>query len=311
MIGVVADGQLCKPRGLTGKGQGCMVGQDEQTERERIFDELFRHHRNHISLLVRRVVRPHEVKDVEQEVFLALWGSIRSLPQEIPARGSWIRELARRVAFGWLRKEIKNQGGKPDPVGCGAVRPVLLQMDEAGIEAESVLAKSFEHPGLESTLIIQEQDRWRRKVFKRALDDLSPELRAAYIEVRVNGSGSVEAASKLGIGRNTLLSRIRDANDRISKSLSVAALDGVVFDSTGKRIGARVRLEAAGTSSSICEAEANKRDPVRFEGLQPGEYIIRAEAAGYGGFRRPLTLSAGLTEVHMTLQPDKSDVAPE
>lgn len=287
------------------------MDQDGQTEREQIFEELLRHHRGQISALVRRVVRPHEVKDVEQEVFLALWGSVPKAPQESSARSGWIHELVRRVSFAWLRKEIKGLGGKPSPVGGGAARPLWLGMDDSGVEAEAALANSSEHPDLESTLIERDQQQWRRTAFRLALNDLAPELKAAYVEVKLNGLGSVEAASKLGIGRNTLLSRIRDASDKIDKCLSVAAVEAFVSDSTGKRVSARVRLEAVNGVKSICEADANKRDPVRFEGLQPGEYVIRAAAAGHLAFQEIISLRAGRNEVHMTLQHETSSAGPE
>jgi len=97
------------------------VDQDGQPEREQIFEELLRHHRGQISALVRRVVRLNEVKDVEQEVFLAQWGSVPKAPQETSARSGWIHELVRRVSFAWVRKEIKGLSGKPSPVGGGAL----------------------------------------------------------------------------------------------------------------------------------------------------------------------------------------------
>jgi len=288
-----------------------MVGEDGQTERDKIFQEMLRNHRGQISALVRRVVRPHEVKDVEQEVFLALWGSTPNAPQDPPARFSWIRELVRRVSLGWVRKEIKDQGGRPDPVGCGAVRPVLLGMDESGVEAEAVLARSSEHLDLESTLISEQQERWRRATLRRALNELTPELKAAYVAVKLDGLGSVEAALKLGIGRNTLLTRIRDAADRINKCLNVATVDAAVCDSAGKRVSARVRLDTLTGAKSICEAHTNKRDPVRFEGLQPGEYVITAEADGHSAAQKIISVRAGLIEVQINLQPDTAKTASE
>ncbi len=141
-------------------------------------------------------------------------------------------------------------------------------------------------------------------MLRRALESLTPELRAAYVEVKLNGLGSVEAASKLGIGRNTLLNRIRDASDRIAKCLDIAAVDASVRDSTGRRISARVRLEGLDGAKTICEADANKRDPVRFEGLQPGEYAIKADAPRHHGFQKTINLRPGLTELHLILQSD-------
>lgn len=279
-----------------------MAEESRQPERERVFEELLRDHCGNIRQLIRRIVRPSEVKDVEQEVFLTLWGCVPSVPQDAPARRGWIRELVRRVSFGWLRKEFRGLGGSPDALGCGAVRPVWLGLDEAGIEAEAMLAKSSRHLSQESTLISKEQERWRLAVFRRALESLTPELRAAYVEVKLNGLGSVEAASKLGIGRNTLLDRIRDASDRMAKCLDIAAVNALVSDSTGRRISARVRVEGLDGAKTFCEADANRRDPVRFEGLQPGEYAISADAPGHHGFHKTVNLRAGLTELHLILQ---------
>ena len=279
-----------------------MAEASRQPEREQIFEELLRDHCGHIRQLIRRIVRPNEVKDVEQEVFLALWGCIPNVPEDAPARRGWIRELVRRVSFGWLRKEFKGLGGSPEALGCGAARPLWLGLDEAGTEAEAMLAESSRHLSQESTLISQEQERWRRAVFKRALESLTPELKAAYVEVKLNGLGSVEAASKLRIGRNTLLDRIRDASDGIARCLDVAAVDACVSDSTGRRISARVRLEGLDGARTICEADANRRDPVRFEGLQPGEYAISADAAGHHAFQKRVSLRAGLTVLHLILQ---------
>ena len=281
-----------------------MPREDEQNEREKIFEELFRH-RSRIKVLIRRLVRPHEVDDVEQAVFLELWESIQKLPQNAHARDSWIRSLVRNVSFDWLRKQIRGQGGRPDAVGCGAVRPLWMSIDESGVEAEKVLLESSGRLSIESALIRKEQQQWRRTVFQRALETLPFELRAAYIEIKLNELGSVEAASKLGIARNTLLARVKQACDRIAQSLNIAAVDVLTFGSAGKRVNARVRLESLDNADLFFVIKTNIRDPARFEGLQPGNYLIFAEAAGCNLLKESITLQPGVVELRLTFQPQE------
>ena len=281
-----------------------MCSQHDGDDLEETLSELLRHEKT-IDSLVRRIVRFDEVADVKQELRKNLWQNVRRIPTNPTARISWLREFVRRTSLAWLRRDTKQRGGKPTPMGQGGERLASVQVEEVEAEVEAALASQArltEHPRDQQALIQRDQEKWRWRILKRAIDSLPAELRDAYVQVKLRGRRGTDVASDLEISRTTLISRIRKADDLVAKYLRVGAIDCVVLDQEGRKLSTIVRLRAGDGSASIRAEHTNGRDPVRYEGLAPGDYVIAVTTPGYVDLEQPIVVAVGLAKILLRLQ---------
>lgn len=129
------------------------------------------------------------IEDVAQDTFLRVFGSLGSFD---PARGAklstWILTIASRRAIDELRKK----------------RPDAPEIETAGLERADARARRRE-------LI---------EAIERALADLSPELRAAFLLREYHGLEYAEIARALDIEINTVKSRLSRARTALREALA-------------------------------------------------------------------------------------------
>ena len=280
-----------------------MCSQPDRDEMEEILNRLRKKEKT-IDFFVRRIVQDHEVEEVKQELWKELWRNIRDIPANPIARTSWLRKFVRNVSLAWLRKEIRQQGGGASPIGQGGKRLHRVQPEEHEWEVEAALASQAgltEHPRDQETLIEKDQEQWRWSVLRKAISSLPTDLREAYVQVKLRGRLGTEVAADLGISRPDLIRRIRKADDLIARHLCFGAIDCVVLDQHGDRLSAIVRLRARDGSASIRTEHTTLRDPARFDGLVPGDYVIEVTSPRYIDFEQPLVVAIGLARVELML----------
>jgi RNA polymerase sigma-70 factor (ECF subfamily) len=146
---------------------------------EAALDELWVRHAPWLLLRLRRRA-PDEAGDLLQETFLAAWrnaGSFRG-----GDAGGWLWRIAsRRLVDASRRARVRDPRRLPQPTGT-----------DAGVTAsaeEQVLADVLDAD------------------LATALDQLSPELRAALRATVVDGFSTREAAAVLGVAEGTVKSR--------------------------------------------------------------------------------------------------------
>jgi hypothetical protein len=187
------------------------------------------------------------------------------------------------VSLKWISRENRQQGGKW--LQGKDKRLVSVPLDDPN--TDQLLD---EHPDPESALITSE----RRRHLYTALAQLSPEVRAAWIAVNLEGKDKAAVATLARCSRTTIYGRIREADDFILTKLQVCALEGTVRDSQSKK-----RLAATVVATSVDDARGysettDHRSPFRFSGLSVGEYMLSGRAPSYQVSNEKVEIHLGL-----------------
>jgi RNA polymerase sigma-70 factor (ECF subfamily) len=151
---------------------------------------LVEHHQNAVFALLGRLLgggRRATVEDLAQETFLAVFRQLPAFQSTGPARlSTWILTIASRRAIDELRKRPAS--------------PVLV--DDIAVRDDAF-------------------DRRRLAVaIDRALADLSPEYRAAFVLRELHGLEYADIARALEIDLGTVKSRLARARDALRRALA-------------------------------------------------------------------------------------------
>lgn len=140
------------------------------------------------AYLSRTLGRGPHVEDLAQEVFLRAFRAVARFAPDGPARAStWLLTIATRVAIDARKR--KRVPIDPFPDDGGPVDPKTPETERQRLEM--------------------------RRRLGRALGDLAPELRDAYILAEFHGLTMVEMADVLGIGLNAAKARLFRARERL------------------------------------------------------------------------------------------------
>ncbi len=148
-----------------------------------------------VFALVSRMLWRHgraTIEDIAQDTFLRVFANLTSFDPGGRAKlSTWILTIASRRAIDELRRK------RPDPASSA-------ELEIAGIEGADVRARRRE-------LI---------DAIERALADLSPELRAAFLLREYHGLEYAEIARALDIELNTVKSRLSRARSALRDALA-------------------------------------------------------------------------------------------
>jgi RNA polymerase sigma-70 factor (ECF subfamily) len=167
------------------------------------FEVLYRSHQAGVYTFILSQVREAELAaDLTQQAFVRAWESLRRLREPGAFKG-WLYRIASNlildeVKSGRSRLEVAASAlGEEDPT---ATTPAAL--DDGG-NPEAML----------------ESAELRQAVWA-ALNELSPEHRAAVVMHHVEGMGVSEIAKAVGVRPGTIMSRLARAREALRKSLS-------------------------------------------------------------------------------------------
>jgi RNA polymerase sigma-70 factor (ECF subfamily) len=156
------------------------------------FRSLFEAHSAFVwRVLARHGVRPAELEDACQEVFLVVHARFTEFEGRSSVR-TWIYGVAVRVALGFRRKSARRR--------------------------ESLAAEPEEEPVAASQLESALQ-RQTLRLIERALSDMEADKREVFALYELEGMTMAEVASTLGVPENTALYRLYSARDEIRSAL--------------------------------------------------------------------------------------------
>ena len=157
---------------------------------ERAFGWLFERHSRHLRRLVARRLRNRDdAHDVLQETRIAVWGSLQRYDRHRPFE-AWLTTIAVNKCRDWARHRRVRVG-------------MIMQMRSQTAEAETFAAE----PSTESLVI----DKERLQDLGRALDELTPALRAPLILTTLEELPQSTVAHALGLTRKAVEMRVRRA----------------------------------------------------------------------------------------------------
>lgn len=166
------------------------------------FGELVTIHRERIYMQAYMIVRNEEdALDLCQETFVKAWRSLHKFDGSA-SLVSWLRRIATNAAIDLCRSRAR---WKKSPIEEGPLAP------EAGSRTTPA---GFERPGdgLERAEL---QERLRA-----ALDDLSPEHRAAISLKEIDGLSYKQIAAEMKCTTGTVMSRLFYARKKLQSALS-------------------------------------------------------------------------------------------
>ena len=167
------------------------------------FEMLYRSHQAGIYTYILSQVREAELAaDLTQQAFVRAWQSLRRLREPGAFRG-WLY----RIASNLVRDEVKSGRARLE------VSASVLGEDDPTTTAPAALDDGGNPEAmLESTEL--------RGAVWSALNELSPEHRAAVVMHHVEGMGVSEIAKAVGVRPGTIMSRLARAREALRKSLS-------------------------------------------------------------------------------------------
>lgn len=174
------------------------------------FDELFESQCDYVCHTLRRLgVRPRDVEDVAQEVFVAVHLRFDSFDRNRSPR-SWLFAFAFRAAANYRRLARHREQPSPGRLELAAQRG---SPEESALEAE------------------------QRELLARALDTLDLGHRAAIVLCDIEQRSAPEAAELLGVPINTVYTRVHHARRKLREALSTLRSSGGGHDGKARRAG--------------------------------------------------------------------------
>lgn len=162
--------------------------------------EIFQGHADFVLRLVRRLgVRPSDVEDVAQEVFVIVHRRLADLQAGVPVR-SWLFGISRRVVANYRRQlqrrqELPSQQLEDVAVACDQVAQLQSSRDRARLE--------------------------------HALGRLDSDKREVFVLFELEGMDMKDVADMIGCPLNTAYSRLYAARNVVRQALSRLPVRGL------------------------------------------------------------------------------------
>lgn len=156
------------------------------------FEELYDAHADAVWRTLSRLgVEPMHVDDAAQEVFVTAWRKRDSFEHRSSVK-TWLTGIAIRVAAHHRRSAALRRTASLD---------------------ERV-------PSLAPSPVEDVERREKLKLLQRVLSRLSDELRETFVMMEMEGFSAPEASALLGVGVNTLYSRVRLAREAFNAAVA-------------------------------------------------------------------------------------------
>jgi RNA polymerase sigma-70 factor, ECF subfamily len=212
------------PPGLSSKRQEAVTRPDDTTLAARCvsgdrdaFAELYRQHAGRLYSLVYRMAGPREADDLLQEVFLLAHRKLPGFRGEA-SLGTWLYRLAVNLCLDYLRSRQAHMQDISEPLDQGT-----------GWEP------SAEGPSLGEVAVT-------RIDLERAVRQLPPSYRAAFLLHDVEGLEHREVGDVLGIAEGTSKSLVHKARLRLRRLLATRAVPA----EDEEPVGSQLRRAGAG-----------------------------------------------------------------
>jgi RNA polymerase sigma-70 factor (ECF subfamily) len=164
-----------------------------------------RYHRRIYNICYRFSGSPDQAQDLTQEVFIKMYGSLKSYDSQRAAFMTWMTTITRNLLVDYFRKTKQER--------------MTDSLDGATSEHEDALPLSERIPDKALPPDARVQSRETREAVHRALQKLSPDLREAVILRDLQDMDYREIATVLRVPEGTVKSRINRGRAELARLL--------------------------------------------------------------------------------------------
>ena len=164
-----------------------------------------RYHRRIYNICYRFSGSPDQAQDLTQEVFIKMYGSLKSYDSQRAAFMTWLTTITRNLLVDYFRKSKQER--------------VTDSLDTAASEHEDAMPLSERIPDKALPSDARVQSRETKEAVHRALQKLSPDLREAVILRDLQDMDYREIATVLRVPEGTVKSRINRGRAELARLL--------------------------------------------------------------------------------------------
>jgi RNA polymerase sigma-70 factor (ECF subfamily) len=164
-----------------------------------------RYHRRIYNICYRFSGSPDQAQDLTQEVFIKMYGSMKSYEVQRAAFMTWVTTITRNLLVDYFRKSKQDR--------------VTDSLDAAPSEHEDAMPLSERIPDKSLPPDARVQSRETKETVHRALQKLSPDLREAVILRDLQDMDYREIATVLRVPEGTVKSRINRGRAELARLL--------------------------------------------------------------------------------------------
>jgi RNA polymerase sigma factor (sigma-70 family) len=166
---------------------------------------VHRYHRRIYNICYRFSGSPDQAQDLTQEVFIKMYGSLKSYDSQRAAFMTWMTTITRNLLVDYFRKTKQER--------------MTDSLDAATSEHEDALPLSERIPDKALPPDARVQSRETKEAVHRALQKLSPDLREAVILRDLQDMDYREIATVLRVPEGTVKSRINRGRAELARLL--------------------------------------------------------------------------------------------
>ena len=164
-----------------------------------------RYHKRIYNICYRFAGSPDQAQDLTQEVFIKMYGSLKSYDSQRAAFMTWMTTITRNLLVDYFRKSKQER--------------LTDSLDSAPSEHEDAMPLSERIPDKGVPPDARVQSRETKEVVHRALQKLSPDLREAVILRDLQDMDYREIATVLKVPEGTVKSRINRGRAELARLL--------------------------------------------------------------------------------------------
>ncbi len=164
-----------------------------------------RYHRRIYNICYRFSGSQNQAQDLTQEVFIKMYGSLKSYDSQRAAFMTWMTTITRNLLVDYFRKS--------------KLERITDSLDAAPSEHEDAMPLSERIPDKSPPPDARVQSRETREAVHRALQKLSPDLREAVILRDLQDMDYKEIATVLKVPEGTVKSRINRGRAELARLL--------------------------------------------------------------------------------------------
>jgi len=178
----------------------CIAGETSAWE-----EIVQRYHRRIYNICYRFSGSPDQAQDLTQEVFIKMYGSLKSYDAQRAAFMTWVTTITRNLLVDYFRKSKQER--------------MTDSLDTTSSEHEDAMPLSERIPDKAQPPDARVQSRETREAVHRALQKLSPDLREAVILRDLQDMDYREIATVLRVPEGTVKSRINRGRAELARLL--------------------------------------------------------------------------------------------